>query len=77
MREKQAQIAYELQKMLGEDYTVRFDDCDSGLTRVYYKPLHKLIKEVPNESMTKGLSLSDYTASREDLLHAYALRSMS
>ena len=75
-RAKQAQIAGELQALLGSDYAVRFDDCDSGLTRVYFKPLHKLIKEVPNDAMVAGLNVTNFTACREDIMHANAIRMM-
>jgi hypothetical protein len=75
-RIKQAMIATELQTVLGSDYTVRFDDCDSGLTRVYYKPLNKLLAEVPNETMTAGINFTSFTASAEDRAHARVIKAI-
>lgn len=71
---KQASIAIELQQILGEDYSVRYDDCESGLTRVYFKPLNKLIREVKNDEMVSGLSITSFTANKEDCMKAYFLK---
>ena len=74
MRVKQIAIANWLQDTLGSDYEVRYDDCESGLTRVLYKPLHKVIAEVPNSEMHAGISAQNFEASREDRFKAMAMR---
>lgn len=67
---KQQEIAKWLQDMLGNDYSVKYDDCESCLTRVYFKPLNKLIAEVPNNEMKPGISVQNFEASREDRMMA-------
>lgn len=67
---KQQEIANWLQDMLGNDYSVKYDDCESCLTRVYFKPLNKLIAEVPNNEMKPGISVQSFEASREDRMMA-------
>lgn len=67
-RMNQTKVAYKLQKILGEKYTVLFDDCESGLTRVFYNAKNNkkyLIKEVPNEEMRSSISINDFTISSE------------
>lgn len=71
-RIKQQNIANWLQEVLGSDYIVRYDDCESGLTRVIYKPLNRLVKEVANAEMKSGISVGDYEASRNDKAEARA-----
>jgi hypothetical protein len=74
MRQKEIEIANWLQTMLGEDYIVRYDDCESGFTRVIFKPLNKVTAEVPNSEMHTGISTQEYMASREDRFMAMAIR---
>ena len=74
-RSQQAKVAAALQEYLGEDYAVNFDDCESTLTRVIYKPLNKLVAEVPNGAMRKGLDFAYFLASKRDRMQVYNLRS--
>lgn len=74
MRTQEIAVSNWLQTMLGDDYIVRYDDCESGLTRVIYRPLNKLIAEVPNGAMHKGISVQDFEASREDRFKAMVMR---
>lgn len=73
MRATEIEVANWLQEVLGSDYSVRYDDCESGLTRVVFKPLHKVIAEVPNSEMRVGISASNYMASKEDRYRAIAI----
>ena len=74
MRVEQIAIANWLQDALGSDYEVRYDDCESGMTRVVYRPLHKVIIEVPNSEMHTGISAQKFEASMEDRFKAMAMR---
>lgn len=74
MRSHEIAVANWLQTVLGDDYTVRYDEGESCLTRVYFKPLNKLIAEVPNSEMRKGISAQDFEASKEDRFRAMAMR---
>ena len=74
MRAEEIRVANWLQDVLGNDYTVRYDDCESCLTRVYFKPLGKVVAEVPNSELHAGISACDYMASYEDRMHAMAIR---
>lgn len=75
-RAEQIKIAGFLQEILGDAYQVRFDDCESGLTRVYFKPLNIMTAEVPNSEMHAGISTSKFLANREDIFKALALNLM-
>lgn len=70
---EQIKIAGFLQEILGRNYEVRYDDCESGFTRVYFKPLNIMTAEVPNSEMHAGISTSDYEAKREHIYQALAL----
>ena len=60
-REQQAARAQKLQQALGEDYTVRFDDCESCMTRFLYKGVH--YKEIENSELENPfLNVIDYVA---------------
>lgn len=72
-RIEQIKIAGWLQEVLGESYQVRYDDCESGFTRVYFKPLNIMTAEVPNSEMHSGISTSRFFAKREDVFRAMAL----
>lgn len=74
MRSQEIAVANWLQTALGDDYIVRYDDCESGLTRVTYRPLNKVTAEVPNSEMHKGISVQAFEASREDRFKAMAMR---
>lgn len=65
-RINQIKVSNKLQKLLGDKYTVLYDDCESGLTRVFYnaKSGEKfLVKEVVNSEMKSDLSINDFTIS--------------
>lgn len=56
-----AENAYKLQKVLGADYKIKYDDCESGLVRCFYKGI--LYKTVECSAMSvKAISVSDYVA---------------
>lgn len=74
MRSQEIAVANWLQTVLGDDYTVRYDDCESGLTRVIYRPLNTVTAEVPNSEMHTGISAQDFEASREERFRAMAMR---
>ena len=74
MRSQEIAVANWLQTVLGEDYTVKYDDCESCMTRVYFNPLHKLVAEVPNSEMRKGISAQAFEASREDISKAMVIK---
>lgn len=74
MRAKELEIANWLQTILGDDYIVRYDDCESGFTRVIFKPLNKMTAEVSNSDMCEGISAQSFMASREDRFMAMAIR---
>lgn len=67
---KEQNIAMWLQEVLGNEYDVRYDACDSAMTRVYFKPLNKLIKEVRNEDLTGKINALEFEASMQDRLEA-------
>ena len=73
MRSEQIKIANFLQEILGDNYSVRYDDCESGMTRVYFNPLNIMTAEVPNEEMRDGISTSGFMADRNDIMKALAL----
>ena len=73
MRSKEIEVASWLQDVLGENYVVRYDDCESCMTRIVFKPLNKIVREVPNSEMKSGISVQDFEASREDMSKAMAL----
>lgn len=70
---EQIKIAGFLQEILGRNYEVRYDDCDSGFTRVYFKPLNIMTAEVPNDHIKAGINTSEFEAKREDVYKALAL----
>ena len=60
-REQQAARAQRLQEALGEDYTVKFDDCESCMTRFLYKGV--FYKEIENSEIENpSLNVTDYKA---------------
>ena len=67
-RSEQAMWASKLQKALGSDYEVHFDELGSGMTEIQYK--HSIFKTVPNEEMRSDLNVADYKAPF-DLVLAY------
>ena len=71
---EQIKIANFLQEILGRNYEVRYDDCDSGFTRVYFKPLNIMTAEVPNSEIKAGISTARFEAKREDIYKAVALQ---
>lgn len=73
MRSKEIEVANWLQDVLGENYAVRYDDCESCITRVVFKPLNKVVAEVPNSEMHTGISVQDFEASKEDMSKAVVL----
>ena len=74
MRTNPIEIANWLQTTLGDDYIVRYDDCESGFTRIIFKPLNKTVKEVPNNEIHSGISVQAFEASMEDRFRAMAMR---
>ena len=71
-RVQEQKIANWIQEVLGEDYEVRYDDCESCLTRIYYTPLQKMIAEVPNSEMKSGIDATKFEASTADKAEAFA-----
>lgn len=64
-RAQQSEWAARLQTALNGgsyngDYSVRFDEGESGLTRLYF--MGDLYREVPNEQMTGSVNVPDYKA---------------
>lgn len=57
-RVNEIKYANELQNILGEGYKVNYDECESCMTRVYYKNI--LVKEVKNCEMKSGMNISDF-----------------
>ena len=70
---EQQKVAGFLQEILGSNYIVRYDDCESGMTRVYFKPFNIMTAEVPNSEMHAGISTAPYYVSKEDFYKAMAL----
>lgn len=73
------EAAKKLQKILGDKYEVRFDDCESGLTRIFYKAKNGqmiFIKEVPNGEMKSDLSVTDFALPREKIMMLLALNNL-
>lgn len=62
-REQQAAKAQRLQMALGDGYQVRYDDCESGLTRFLYSGTCYL--EAPNEVFSSQINVIDYVAPME------------
>lgn len=63
MNEKRAErnrIARKLNEILGTEYKVVFDACESGLTDIYFREV--LLKSVPNSEMRSDLNVNDYRA---------------
>jgi len=58
-RANEAKIACKLQGFLGDDYEIKYDACDSGMTFCYYKG--QLYKQVANSEMRGSLNVGDYT----------------
>lgn len=61
-------VAEKLQEILGGKYTVIFDDCESGLTRVFYKASNGekiLVKEVLNSEIKANIVISEFELSKE------------
>ena len=70
-RETEARIASKLQSFLGDNYEVRYDACESGLTYFYYHG--ELYKHVENGSLNGSLNVAEYAAPFE-LKFKYAYR---
>lgn len=62
-REQQAAKAQRLQTALGEGYMVRYDDCESGLTRFFFVGTWYL--DVPNDVFNGPINVNDYAAPME------------
>lgn len=58
-RKEQARWARKLQEILGTDYTVSYDTCESGMTDVFFKGI--LVKSVRNSEMKGNMNVYDYT----------------
>lgn len=58
-RHEQIKWANKLQEVLGSDFKVSYDTCESGMTDIYYKG--ELFKSVPNAEMKHDLNVYDYT----------------
>ena len=56
-------VAIRLREVLGSDYMVDFDSCESGLTRLYYKGV--LYKEVLNTEMVPEINVIEFSAPQE------------
>lgn len=68
-RAQQSEWATRLQTALNGgsyngDYSVRFDDGESGMTRLYYRGEQYMA--VPNEEMTGSVNVPDYKVRREE-----------
>ena len=53
-----ARIARKLNEILGKDYKVNYDACESGLTDIYYKGI--LFKSVSNSEIKPDLNVIDF-----------------
>lgn len=58
-RAEQSKWARKLQEILGSDYMVLFDACESGMTDVFFKGI--LVKSVRNREMKGSMNVYDYT----------------
>lgn len=58
-RQEEVKWARKLQEVLGNDFRVSYDTCESGMTDVYYKGI--LYKTVRNEEMRHDMNVYDYT----------------
>ena len=72
-RLEQIKIANWLKSVLGEKYVVRYDDCESGFTRVIFKPLNIVTAEVLNTELKSEISANDFALKGEELYKAIAL----
>lgn len=78
-RSEQLKVANDLQRILGDKYVVRFDDCESCLTRVFYKTKNGemiLTKEVQNAEMHSGISITDFSLSNEQTMYLIATNNL-
>lgn len=78
-REKQIKVANKLRMALGDRYIVEFDDCESCLTRVFYKAKNGqriLTKEVLNTEMKEELPITDFKLSREQTMYLVATNNL-
>lgn len=78
-RAEQIEIANKLQSILGNKYTVKYDDCESCMTRVFYTAKNGqqiFVKEVPNAEMRSGISVTDFTLSREQRMYLIATNNL-
>lgn len=74
-RAKSVKIANKLQKMLGNKYDVKFDDCESGITRVFYicKNGQKIfVNEIENNKLSECIAINDFTLSKNQILELIA-----
>ena len=77
--QEQMRISNDLQKILGDKYVVKFDDCESCLTRVFYKAKNGqmiFVKEVPNEEMKSGISITSFELSRDQRMYLLATNNL-
>ena len=77
--QEQMRISNDLQKILGDKYVVKFDDCESCLTRVFYKAKNGqmiFVKEVPNEEMKSGISITSFELSRDQKMYLLATNNL-
>lgn len=57
-RVQQSRCARRLNEILGKDYKVEYDVCESGLTYIYFKG--EFVKRVPNDEMRSNLNVCDF-----------------
>lgn len=77
--QEQMRISNDLQKILGDKYVVKFDDCESCLTRVFYRAKDGqmiFVKEVPNEEMKSGISITSFELSRDQRMYLLATNNL-
>lgn len=78
-RREQQKNANKLQAALGDKYLVEFDDCESCLTRVFYKAKNGemlLTKEVLNTEMKSNLSVTDFRLSKDQIAYLIATNNL-
>ena len=62
-RKSETKVVDALRRALGNDYEIRYDDCESCLTRFFYKGV--FYKEVPNTEMVPSIDVYDCAAPQE------------
>jgi len=61
---RECELARRMQEALGEGYVVRYDDCESGMTRFYYNGY--MYKQIRDGEMT--MNICEYRAPIEVLM---------